>query len=254
MNTILIIYFSGVGNTEQVAKMIFSCIRSICTVSIYSIEQLPPDFDINNYDALILGFPTIHIAPAQPMQHFLSNLSCLTKEVPAFLFTTCGLYSANTLRIFAHSCIKKNIIPILNRSYRCSATDGTLLAPFMKCWFSHEKNLEKKVCQDALRFIKMDKRNCSPVIPWVKWYSALNFLNKWIGKRFPFPLYLHKEKCIQCQKCITDCPVKALSTSADGFPQFSMSHCVHCYRCIHHCPQLALSLSKKNPLAKTIYH
>lgn len=252
MDNILIIYYSGVGNTKKVATMIFNCIKNNCTATIYSIEKLPPKFNLNNYDAIIFGFPTIHTAPAQPMLKFISELSYLEKQIPTFLFTTCGLYSANTLRIFGYKCIRKNILPILNKSYRCSATDGSLLAPFMKCWFNDEKNLLEKVNRDALQFTKLDKSNFSPIIPRIKWYSVINFPNKWLGQHFPFPIYLHKVKCVKCNKCITNCPTKAFTTSDDGFPVFSISKCVHCFRCVHHCPQLALSLSKKKAPSKTL--
>lgn len=254
MSKILIIYYSGVGNTKKVAEMMFVTIKDSSIAEIYSIEKLPTSFDINKYDAVIIGFPTIHTAPAQPIITFLKELDCLNKKIPAFIFTTCGLYSGNTIKIFDYQCINKNIIPILNKSYRCTATDGALLAPFMKCWFKDEKNLVQKAKFDVLQFVKMDKINFFPVIPKTKWYSIINFPNKWLGQRLPFSIYLHKEKCVKCSKCIVSCPVKAYSTDSEGFPIFSMPKCIHCYRCIHHCPQLALSLSQKRTPTKTLHN
>ena len=253
VSKVLIIYYSGVGNTQKVAEMMFTIVKDICDSEIYSIGKIPSGFDINQYNAVIIGFPTIHTAPAKPIVKLIHDLNCLDNKIPAFIFTTCGLYSGNTVKIFDNQCIHKNIIPVFNKSYRCSATDGTLLAPFMKCWFKDEKNLLEKVKSDALQFAKMDKTNLLPVIPKTKWYSVINFPNKWLGQRLPFPIYLHKEKCIKCSKCIVNCPVKAYSTSNDGFPMVFMEKCVHCYRCIHHCPQLALSLSKKRAPTKTLH-
>ena len=69
---------------------------------------------------------------AYPILTFIKQMEQLEISIPAFLFTTCGLYSANTLRIFAKLCEKKNMITILSRSYRCAATDGILLAPAMR--------------------------------------------------------------------------------------------------------------------------
>lgn len=292
MKNILILYYSGVGNTKEVAGIIFNhlCMHNgidsiahfsesvpstsihasstaTCNSSsssafsyfIYSIEKLPIGFDINYYDGIILGFPTIHSEPAIPILNFINRLSCLEKRIPAFLFTTCGLYSTNTLRIFAQECIKKNIIPVLNKTYRCAAIDGILLAPYMKCWFKHEKRLKEKVEGDAVQFVDMLQsmmtNNDRPRqnIPRIKLYSILNFPNKELGKRFPFTIYLHKEKCVKCKQCVNNCPANAYTLDKEGFPLFDLSQCIHCYRCIHHCPQFALSLSKKKTPSKTLY-
>lgn len=131
---ILILYYSGVGNTKMVATKIFNLLHGSHEVTLASIEHLSTDITIANYDRLMIGFPTIHASPAQPILTFIEQIKPLKKSIPTFLFTTCGLYSANTLRIFAKQCEKKNIITILSKRYRCAATDGILIAPTMNIW------------------------------------------------------------------------------------------------------------------------
>lgn len=251
---ILILYYSGVGNTKMVATKIFDLLRGSHEVTLTSIEELQTDPVIADYDSLVIGFPTIHVAPAQPILTFMEQIKQLKKPVPTFLFTTCGLYSANTLRIFAKQCEKKNIITILSRSYRCAAVDGILIAPSMKIWFSHEKRLDKKVENDVSTFV----RNCnSPAvadIPRFKLYSILNYPNEFFGQRFAPKIYTHKKNCVSCGKCVINCPVQCISKDGNGYPVFDNEKCIHCYRCIHHCPKKALSLSKKRPPLKTLYH
>lgn len=158
---ILILYYSGVGNTKMVATKIFDLLHGSHEATLVSIEKLSTDIAIDNYDSLVIGFPTIHAAPAQPILTFIKQIKRLEKSIPAFLFTTCGLYSANTLRIFGKQCEKKKIITILSKSYRCAATDGVLIAPTMNIWFCHEKRLDKKVEHDVSAFI----RHCNdPII------------------------------------------------------------------------------------------
>lgn len=253
MNQILILYYSGVGNTKFTAQFIHSNIAKVHKTDIFSIEDMPLEFDISTYDALVIGFPTIHAEPAKPIVTFFHNLSSLKRKTPAFLFTTCGLYSANTLRIFSSLCIKKNIIPILCRSYRCSATDGILLAPFMSFWFQQEKNLHEKITRDCLQLIHLLEIKYKADIPKIKLYSILNLPNKWLGQRFPLLIYLHKSSCSKCQKCIINCPSNALSKDTHGYPFYKKVNCIHCLRCIHHCPNLALSISSKKTPTKTIY-
>lgn len=252
--TTLLLYYSGVGNTKRVAQMISENITPKHKIEVYSIEKLPNNFSIEKYSSLIIGFPTIHSSPAKPILKFVENMPILEKPIGTFIYTTCGLYSTNSLRIFSKICVKKNIIPILNKSYRCSATDGVLLAPFMKCWFSDEKNLNRKVRKDSLDFLEITTKPLKTNIPKFKLYSILNYPNKIMGTIFPFKIYLHKEKCIKCGKCVLDCPVKAYDFDSNNFPNIDHKKCISCFRCIHKCPKKALSIFKKKSHKKTLYY
>lgn len=102
--------------------------------------------------------------------------------IPIFIFTTCGLYPTNTLRIFAKKCVPLNIIPVISKHYRCIATDGSLLAPFMNCWFKHEKNLHNKIERDISSFMELLNQSMSVSIPRMKLYSIVNYPNKLLGR------------------------------------------------------------------------
>lgn len=251
---ILILYYSGVGNTKMVATKIFDLLHGSHEVTLASIEKLTTDISIDNYDSLVIGFPTIHASPAQPILTFIERIKQLQKTIPTFLFTTCGLYSANTLRIFAKQCEKKNIITILSKSYRCAATDGVLIAPTMNIWSCHEKRLDKKVESDVSVFILHCNSPAVVNIPRFKIYSILNYPNKFFGQRFCPQIYTHKKNCVTCGKCVINCPVQCIYKDDNGYPLFDNEKCIHCYRCIHHCPKKALSLSKKRPPLKTLYY
>ena len=253
MNKMLVLYYSGVGNTKRVAKVMASNFSIEYNVDIYSIENLPDDFSFENYKAIVIGFPTIHSSPAKPIIMFLDKLDKLKNPIGAYIFTTFGLYSCNALRIFGIKCSEKNIIPVFNRGYRCKAIDGILLAPFMKCWFSDEKELIERVKTDTTEFAEMIGKPLNIKIPKIKLYSILNYPNKLLGEAYSFKIYFYKERCIKCGKCITNCPVKAYEVDKCGSPEIRYEKCINCYRCIHHCPKRALSLSKKKAPKKTLF-
>ncbi|MGL4874912.1 MAG: flavodoxin family protein, partial [Clostridium sp.] len=100
MEKILVLYYSGVGNTKRVSEIIKTNISERYSVDIYSVEELPKGFSFQNYKALAIGFPTIHSAPAKMISVFLDKLEKLKEPIGAYIFTTFGLYSANSLRIF----------------------------------------------------------------------------------------------------------------------------------------------------------
>lgn len=240
---ICILYFSGVGNTQMVAEAIYEELDNKDSVEIHSIESLPGNFNINHYSKIIIGAPTYHSGPALPLLNFLKGISKLERPVPAFLFTTCGLYSANTLRIMAKVCQTKNIVSVMSSSYRCSATDAILMVPLINFFSRHEKKLWNKIKYDANKFNYLKQVDLQ--IPRFKLYSILNYPNKWMGQRLCVKIRLHKNLCIQCKKCIVNCPQKTIEIDMAGFPRWKSNNCINCYRCIHHCPQRALSLSEK---------
>lgn len=251
---ILILYYSGVGNTKMVAAKIFALLQDQHEVTIASIEKLSVSIAISQFDALVIGFFTIHASPAQPVLTFINQLEPLQHVIPTYVFTTCGLYSANALRIFVKKCRSINIIPMMSRSYRCAATDGSLIAPFMNFWFRHEIGLDEKVLYDVYEFIRLLVKPIVLHVPRFKLYSILNYPNKIMGQRFSPRIYTHKENCSMCGKCILNCPVQSITKDDKGYPMIKASTCIHCYRCIHHCSCRVLSLSKKHPPAKTLYY
>lgn len=251
---ILILYYSGVGNTEMVATGVFKILTGAHEVELLSIEKLPMDISLMVYDAFVIGFPTIHSAPAKPILDFLHQIEVLQKPVPTFLFTTCGLYSANTLRIFAQKCVLKNFIPVLCKSYRCAATDGILIVPSMNIWFCHERRLDEKIQIDVRSFLGLLNQPLVAHLPRFKFYSILNYPNKFLGQRFSPKIVVHIKNCVSCGKCVRNCPVHCIHEGSQGHPLIDNQSCIHCYRCIHHCPNRALSLSKKHPPSKTLFH
>ena len=242
MDRIIILYYSGVGNTKRIAQYMYNYLRQKSSVDIYSIEELPANFSVDKYSKLIIGFPTIHAEPATLMMQFIQRINVSDKKLSTFVYTTCGLYSGNAIRIFCESAIVKNIVPTYTNSYRCPAIDGILLTPRIKRWYSYEKGLSLKIKNDIGQFFKTNG-NCAK-IPRLKWYSILNYPNKMLGKNTKFKIYLHKNKCVKCRLCIEKCPVGACVSNANNLPAFHAAKCVNCYRCIHHCAQRALSLSK----------
>lgn len=238
----------------MVATRIFNLLYDTHEVTLASIEKNQQDIATSNYDGLVIGFPTIHATPAQPILTFIKQIKEFKKSIPTFLFTTCGLYSANTLRIFAKKCEKKNIIPILSKSYRCAATDGVLIAPNMNIWSCHEKQLDKRVESDVSTFIRLCNSPIFANIPRFKIYSIINYPNKFWGQRFLPQIYTHKKNCVSCGKCVINCPMQCICKDDKGYPLVDNDKCMHCYRCIHHCPQKALSLSKRRPPLKTMYY
>ena len=252
MKKILILYFSGVGATKKVAELMHHRLSQSCEVAIFSLESkdIPA---ISGYDALIIGTPTHHAAPPKIVMNYFATLPPLLKEMPAFIYNTRGLCSLNTNRLLAKQLQQKNIITFMDRVYRSPASDGSIVAPYIKRFFEFEPDLEIKINRDCNNFLDLLNRGeLQGYIPNFQWGSIINAPNKFAGQSITLKIRLHKDKCTKCGLCIKQCPHKAFSKDGDGYPLFAAKNCENCYRCVHHCPNLALSLNKKKPLKKTL--
>ena len=252
MKKILILFFSGVGANKKIAELMYAQLSQYYETAMFSMEDknMP---DINNYDALIIGTPVYHGAPAKVVMKFFETIHRLINETSAFIYNTRGLHSFNTNRILSKKILQKNIITIMDREYRGTASDGAIIAPFIKRFFKFEKNIDKKVERDCRKFIEILK-NDKPqgYIPRFRLGSIINAPNKAAGQLITLKIHLHKNKCIKCGKCIEQCPHMAFRADKDGYPLLNSKGCENCYRCIHHCPQAALSLSKRRTPKKLL--
>lgn len=242
MKRILILYFSGVGNTLQIARRMAAALPA-GVADLRSVEGWEnPSFAA--FDGVILGTPTYHGSPARPVVDFLEGLPPLERPLPVFLYATCGLYPANTLHTLGRLANRKNLCPVRSSSYRCSATDGILLAPFVPCWFSNERGLGERLSRDARGFLRMVEGGWRREMPPLRLHGLLNLPNQWAGEGLLMPIHLHEKSCVRCGKCAGECPMSAFTMTAGEGPTWNGERCIHCYRCIHHCPGRALSLLK----------
>lgn len=244
---IVIIYHSGVGSTKTIAKCIEEKLRELHEVSIFSVEENIDYNVLSDSDFLIFGFPTYHCEPSFSIEKFIDSIQRFEKPKWSFSFTTYGLYSANTLRIFTKKLLDKNILTAYSSSYRSPASDGVLVAPKIKFLQSFEKNILEKIQSDVQEvIIKIETQEKISKVPHFKIYSILNAPNKFLGKLFKRAIYINSELCIKCNKCVTACPHGCLEMDDKKENLiFIKENCESCYRCIHLCPCQALSLDKK---------
>ena len=254
MKQILVLYFSGTGATKKVAEIMHARLSVECKTDIFSIENSDiPIFD--TYNALIIGTPVYHAAPAKAIVRYAEKIPQLNNEIPAFIYNTRGLCSLNTNRILAKKLREKSIITVMDKAYRSPASDGAIIAPFIKRFFEFEKDIEKKVNHDCVNFLELlINKKLQGYIPRFRFGSIINAPNKFAGQLVTLKIHLHKDKCIKCRQCVEQCPHAAFLIGLDNYPLLDSKNCENCYRCIHHCPKMALSLSKRRTPKKLLQY
>lgn len=153
---ILIVYFSGASSTRKIALLMKQQLMTIVQVDCWSVEAfLQNETNLANYSGMILGTPVHHGAPAKLIIKFMEEIEVQKKALPLFLFNTYGLWSCNTNRIMAKKLRVKNVLTYLDRGYRSPASDGSILVPTIKHFFTFEKGIEQKIKNDLSIFYRV---------------------------------------------------------------------------------------------------
>ncbi len=208
---------------------------------------------LDDYDHLVIGFPTYHGDPSASIRTFIERLPVYTRPKKIFAFTTCGLYSANTLRIFTKQCLTKKLVTVHSQSYRCPASDGSLLAPRLQVVFRFEKGLVEKVKGDVdAALAAFAVADCKTAIPPFNLLVSSIIPISSVGSSSISLFTPSRELCSKCGVCVQVCPHDCFDVDAQGIPHHRMDACEHCYRCLHTCPSQALTLRKKRVVERQL--
>lgn len=243
MKKILILYHSGAGSTETICE-IYRELLNDYDVSMGKIS-LEYDYDkLKIYDLIIFAFPVYHAECSKSMSNFIDKMPKFNEAKRGFVISTFGLFNCNATMHFIKKAASSNLLTIGFSGYRSPASDGALLLPGFSFMYSYEKRIAIKIKKD-IDFIRksFETDNINERCPRFKFYSILNFPNKFFGQRFAPSFYIDKNKCVNCNNCVKDC-IRGCFSRINEELKFNKEKCEHCYRCIHHCPTSAIYLSK----------
>ncbi|MHA1340051.1 MAG: EFR1 family ferrodoxin [Promethearchaeota archaeon] len=277
---ILILFFSGTGNTEYIARYIENNLKvliekasnneekkynQIVEISRNMLEKFDPN-DVLNYDLICLGFPIFELNSPVIVQEFLEKLPNIAigdsqKNIGVFFFATMGFASGNAFRKNYKKIKNKGYIFLGGKSFKMSGSDGLIM---MKKEAKYVQNALKKnyeslpkvdeFCNhifNTLRSILDGKTiNQLKIKPH---FSILDFLFGWIFHlvyliliKYMKKKYYADEKCTYCQLCIKICPVNNISLHEENGKKRIVfgDKCIFCLRCINQCPAAAIQIGK----------
>ena len=255
---LLILYFSGTGNTDYIARYIEKKLQKsspINEISLLMIENCSPDV-LKEFDLICFGFPVFELNSPNIVRTFLTNLSP-TQNKGVFFFCTMGLWEGNAIRKIYKPFQKNRYSFLGSMSITMPGTDGLVMlnkkSKYVKKAREKDYKSLPKVDKFTTRIIDIAKKLSSgekledlSIKPPFKIASTV------IGPPFHL-LYLilvnfMKKKfyatnnCTFCELCVKNCPVQNISIT-DKIILFG-DQCVMCLRCIHQCPAEAIQIGK----------
>lgn len=236
----MILYFSGTGNSEYVAKRISRAIGDECLNLFDKIRK--NDFSpIHSERPLIVVGPTYAWRIPRMMEKWIVNTS-FTGTQNIYFILTCGGSIGNAGKYLAGLCRRKNM-----KYLGCMAI--TMPENYIALFSTPTPEKAEQIIEQAEPAINQAVRyieNGKPLPQ--KNISLMDRMNSGVVNDIFYPLFVHAKKfyaadtCISCGKCADVCPLGNIRIQ-NGKPVWGDS-CTHCMACICRCPKEAIEYGK----------
>ncbi len=243
-------YFSGTGNSLQVARDLAKELGGAEIISIAKVINQGPDLSADSigiiYPVYMFGMPLI-------VARFLSKLQPAGGKY-IFAIATYGGMAGNALgqnaALLAGQGLKLSAGFLIKMPGNYTPLYGALEEKKQQRLFAKEKARIKEIAHivKERRQVKIEKNN----FLFNLIFSGLIY--NFAGPRIPFldKDFWADEKCTACGICVRACPVKNI-TLVDKKPRW-LHRCEQCFACLHWCPEEAIQYAKKTPGRKRYRH
>lgn len=245
---IVILYFSGTGNTYWAASEIAGQLAGhgwdASAVSIETVDNARIQSLIESADAVGLGYPVYGSDTPQPVKDLLAKLP-EGHGKPALVFCTQWMFSGDGAMVAGRELRKRgyDIRWTLHLDMPNNICVTALPLPFTAEFARHIPRLaraHRRIARVIGHMVKGESHR------WIscRLMGALQrvpcrlFFEKWRNVASVDP-----QRCNGCSRCASNCPVGNI-TMEDGIPRFH-GNCAACLRCYDFCPALAIKVYGK---------
>ena len=236
----MILYFSGTGNSEYVARRIA---RETGDEAINLFERIRKgDFSpVHSDRPLVLVTPTYAWRIPRIVENLIDR-AAFTGTKKIYFVLTCGENIGNAGKYLKRLCERKDM------DY-CGCIGIVMPENYIALFStpSEEEALQiieraEPVTDKAISYIENGEK-----LPEIK-ASLADKIESGIVNTLFYPLFVHAKKfyvtdaCISCGKCAEVCPL-GNTRIEDGRPVWGGS-CTHCMACICRCPKEAIEYGK----------
>lgn len=225
-------YFSGTGNTAKIASLFSKELNA----ELFALP-LESEVDLSEFDLIGISYPVHGFQPPKPVLTFVKKMPGLKRRV--FFFKTSG----ENLSLNDES--SGQILRILKRKGYLVSHEFHYVMPYNMI-FRHSDSMAKLMYQTAIERVPKDVESVLEEPEQKLKIKCLKRLFLWPVKiERPFAgihghlFKVNLEKCIRCQKCVRECPMKNITIDSKGEFHFR-ANCVLCMRCSVHCPTGAI--------------
>lgn len=238
------IYFTGTGNTKRVADTVKSELVSLNhKIDLIDVIKEKVD-DISIYDCLFIFYPIYGFNAPKPIIQFVKGIKKQNQCLPCAIMKQSGehLFWNNASSLYLIRLLKRRNIKVTNEYH--------YLMPYSFI-FRHSDYMAYRMDTVMKGLVPLDlKDSLSGKEVHTKRFFldrlfAWMFRIQWWGGRFNGRFYkVDKTRCVQCMKCVNDCPSNNIVFENGKF-KFK-NKCLMCQRCVMYCPTQSIKCGMFN--------
>lgn len=233
----MIYYFSGTGNSREVACQLAAATRD-------SMTDITSPQAVIEENLLRIGFVFPVYAWGIPvvMKKFIQQMKIIRQPDYVYMVCTCGDDIGQTDSELAQLLRAKGLT--LDAAWSVTMPNTYISLPGFDIDSTEvaERKIQEtfKTIPAIAEKVRQQERGIRNVTP-----GAFPFLKSRILRPL-FLKFLSSDRlfhttaaCIKCSKCSKACPVNNITRTDDGHPQWN-GQCTACLSCYHHCPENAI--------------
>ena len=238
--SIVIIYFSGTGNTEAITNLLSDNLESAANVKVFKLEDIlkqKKEVNLNDFDLVGFGYPIHGFDAPSLIYKYVKTLEKVDSK-KAFIYFTCAgpLYFNSNSTIWLKNRLKRKGFDVFYE--RIFYMPANILTPYndevCKQLYNVAIPKTEQMAQDILdekQRLRKDPLIIRILLSWMYFFEKRSW--KFIGMDFNA-----RKNCTLCKKCINSCPRDNIVLKK-GKIKFKMK-CIGCYRCVYSCPEIAI--------------
>lgn len=241
MKRLLLIYWTGTGNTRYITDLVSNEFLDAYTVDKVEVDiNTQKEINVSDYDLIGIGYPIYGFNAMGFFSKFIKRQK-YKKNQKVFIYKNSG----ETLH--ANDASSAPLVRTLKRKGCKVSNEYHFVMPY-NIHFRYEDNIVNEMLNMDDKLVKILHYEVENDIPNIKKYKFIHKLITFfvgiihIGGNVNSFLYrVDKNKCNKCGLCVRSCPMKNIYFNKKGNIAFH-HHCEMCMRCSFFCPQDAFNI------------
>ena len=241
---ILLLYYSGTFNTSFLVQKVK---EEFCgeghNVDAIDVSKNDGNIDIDKYDLVGLSYPIYGFNVPNKFLRFVRSIN-FKRQQKYFIFKNSG----ETLSL--NNASSRKIIRYMKRKKTNFLGEYHFVFPynihfeFPKQFIKSIINEDKKLLKIMMHNLKNDVLHCYKSNIFITINAFFFSIQRWGGPINSFFYKVDKNKCVNCSKCIDECPNDNIYRK-NGKIMFHHK-CNMCMRCSFYCPVNAIDIGFLN--------
>ncbi len=238
----MVLYYTGTGNSEYVAKKIGEQIKDE-VINLFDKIKRHDYSEIYSDRPFVIVYPTYAWQMPRILKGFIQK-TAFAGNKKVYFVTTCGDSMGNMPKYLPELCSQKEFIYM-------GCAEVVMPENYIAMFNAPEKEEAVKIVKNADVVIKniVDVIRHNGTIPKKKVGTFAKISSGMVNAIF-YPVFVSAKKfyatdaCIGCGNCVKVCPLNNVSLN-EGKPVWG-DQCTHCMACICKCPKEAIEYGNKS--------